>query len=144
MITIDSSVLVPWICERGSALPVVGATSIGWMRDDEIVAGVMYERYTGQSIEASIVVEGGASITRPFLWAMFDYPFNQLNVSKILAYCNSTNAKSIRLLTKLGFYPQALIEDVYEDGDLVIYTMTKQQCEWLEKLHEKGESTQSS
>jgi len=44
---------------------------------------------------------------------------------------DSTNEKALRFDKKLGFVEEARISNAARAGDLVILTMTKEQCRWL-------------
>jgi len=137
--------VVSWVINR--CAPVVAtpdAIGLGWEHNGKIVAGVMYEEYTEASIHATIAVESGSVIQRGFLWAMFDYPFGQMGVKKIIVQISSANEASENLAMHLGFTLEARIKDAYLDGDRLIYTMTKDNCRWLGDSHEKEISETSS
>lgn len=121
----------------GCAVPDRGAAAVGWVRDDDVVAGVLYDHYTGASITATIAVAPAAVMVKDFLWAIFDYPFNQLEVGLIIAFIAESNWKSRNLVEKMGFVCESKIEGAYPDGAMLIYTMTKAQCRWLEKENGK-------
>lgn len=131
--------VVTWVANMIEAPVPLQAQSLGWVRDDEIIAGVLYESYTGASIAASIAVAPGAVFPKELLWMMFDYPFEQLKVKKVLTYSRDSNHKVQVMLDKLGFVREAVIPDVYDDGALVIATMTKEQCKWLGDDHARQE-----
>ena len=115
-------------------LPMDGATALG-LWDGKFIAGVVYERFTGVSVVASIAVDDPKRITREWIWAIFDYPFNQLMVKKILVYACSSNEDSLHLARRFGFKQVAVIPEVYEDGDMIVLELHKQDCKWLEKPH---------
>lgn len=135
MILLDYPEVSRWVADRASCeIPKIGA-AIGWLRDDELTCGVMFEHFTGRSITATIAIEPGAVMTKTFLFTIFDYPFNQLDVEKIICYIEQSNAPSVRLVEKLGFTLEATITDMFEGGDGLIYTMRKADCRWLEMIH---------
>ena len=115
-------------------VPSSGGVGIGWLRDDELVAGVLYEDYTGEdgSISAHIAVAPGAVLTREYTRAIFLYPFKQLKVRRIFAMVASNNHKSIRLVEHMGFEPTTTVVGYYPDADMVVYVMTADKCRWLE------------
>lgn len=123
-------------------VPSAGGAAIGWLRDDELLAGVLYEDFTGSSITATIAVAPGAVLTKEFVRAIFTYPFVQLGCGKMLALIHENNWRSHRLVKHMGFEVEAVIADYYPDGALNIYTMTKADCRWLEKEH--GEENQNT
>jgi len=125
--------VVSWIVGRGECFaPGSGATGLGWVKDGNIVAGVMYEEFTEASIHATIVVE--EPMTKGFVHKIFDYPFNQLGVEKIIVQVNSANKKSLELAYRLGFDEEGCIKGAYLDGDRIILTMTKDECKWIKEL----------
>ena len=70
-------------------------------------------------------------LTRTFLNVVFDYPFNQLGCKKIIATVNSDNEKARNLNEKLGFVLECKIIDAVKSGDLLIYTMNKDNCKFI-------------
>jgi len=132
----DVTLVGNWVVERtGSALPRSGATAIGLVREGKIVAGVLYEDFTQASIHATIAIDTGAVLSKDFVFAIFDYPFNQLAVEKILVYVNTANAASMKLAEHFGFVEEARVKGVFLDGDQVIYSITKDQCHLLKRLN---------
>jgi RimJ/RimL family protein N-acetyltransferase len=116
--------------------------SIGLKKDGEFVAGVIYENWHGKSITCHIAVTG--RMTPAYLFAIFDYPFNVCKVGKIIVPVNSANIKSIKFVEKMGFQEEARIKDAMADGDMVILTMPKEQCKYLEFRYGKTLNTTSS
>ena len=70
-------------------------------------------------------------MNREFLWYCFYYPFEQLQVKKILGLVESDNAEARKLDEHLGFTLEATLKDAAPKGDLLIYSMTRDQCKWL-------------
>lgn len=140
MLTTNLPDVVKFVTEMAdAAIPDPNrSVGIGWERDGEVVAGVVYENYKGASIEAGIAVASGAVITKEFLWAIFDYPFNQLKVGLVIVYIAESNWKSRNLAERMGFELETRIVGAYPDGDMLIYTMTAGNCRWLESKHEIG------
>jgi len=52
-------------------------------------------------------------------------------VNKILGYVGSGNVAAQRFDEHIGFKREAVIQGAHPDGDLIIYSMTKEQCPWL-------------
>ena len=119
---------------RSEVIPSGGA-ALGWLRDDELIAGVLYEDFTGEdgSVTAHIAVAPGSVLAREFVHTIFDYPFKQLKVGRIFATVASDNWKSHRLVEHMGFEPMTTLVGYYPDADMVIYVMTADKCRWLEK-----------
>jgi RimJ/RimL family protein N-acetyltransferase len=103
--------------------------AIGLTKDGELVAGVWYEDYSKKSITCHIAITG--RITRQYLGIIFDYPFVQLGVEKIICPVLSDNDKSIRLVKNMGFEEQARLLDVSPSGDMLFFVMSKDKCRFL-------------
>lgn len=104
-------------------------TTLGWMKDGKVVAGVLYEGYTQAAIMAHIASD--SSITRGFLFAIFDYPFRQLGVGKIIAPVYSWNEDAVRLVQRFGMNEECRIRDAHPGGDLVFFSIRRDECRWL-------------
>jgi len=109
--------------------------AIGLEKNGKIVAGVIYEDWNKQSIMCHIAITG--SLTTTYLAKIFDYPFRQLGVHKIIAPVASINSDCIGLVTNMGFKEEAKIKDAHPSGDIVIFTMTKQECRFLGEKYGK-------
>lgn len=133
MLTNDLSRVARWVARMVEGDALGAQSAVGWLRDDVLTCGVFYENFTGRSITATIAISPGAVVPKDFLWAIFNYPFNQLKVFKIFAMVGETNLRSQRLVEKMGFVRETVICDYYPDGDMFVYAMTKQQCRFLEK-----------
>jgi hypothetical protein len=106
--------------------------------DDKLLGGVIYQGYTGASIRAHIAGFAPRWIDKDMLWMMFDYPFGQLGVNKIIGHVHSTNLKALDFNRKLGFKEEARIAGVFRDADLVIMSMRRENCRWLERGKRRG------
>jgi len=109
--------------------------SIGLKKNGEFVAGVIYENWHGKSITCHIAVTG--RMTSAYLGAIFHYPFNVCKVGKIIVPISSANIASIKFVEKMGFLEEARIKDAMVDGDMVIFTMPKKRCKYLEYRYGK-------
>lgn len=108
--------------------------AIGLEENGELIAGVVYDSYEENARIASYCAGVGKRwLTREFLWAMFDYPFNQLNVNVIINTVSTDNKESMRFTEHLGFKEVARIEGGASDGDLIIYVLYKKDCKWIGK-----------
>lgn len=118
-----------WYPERGHA--------IGVLRNGTPIASVLYDNWTGASICMHIVAEPGTRwLSHQLLYLAFAYPFIQLRVNKILGLVGSGNTSAQRFDEHLGFVLEATLKNAHPDGDLLIYSMEKEQCRWLTILKE--------
>jgi len=110
------------------------STALGVIRDGELIAGVIYERYNGVHVEVSIATADPRWAKRSTLKTLFGYPFNQLRCKAITVLVPSSNMESLNLATKLGFRPEAFIKYSAHDGSaLVVLKMFKEDCHWIEE-----------
>jgi RimJ/RimL family protein N-acetyltransferase len=111
------------------------STAIGLLKDDELVAGVWYEDYNKVSIMCHIAITG--KMTPEYLNIIFDYPFVQLGVNKIVVPVLSDNEASIKFVKNLGFEENARLLDVSPDGDMIFFVMTKDKCRFIGERYGK-------
>ena len=114
-----------WVYEQLGACAQEGAQGIGLSFGNGLQAAVCYDNYTKRAITAHIVVK---RMTPQFLATIFDYPFRQLGVEKIIAPIVQTNERSIRLVKKMGFTREATLSDAHPDGDLYLYSLKRSEC----------------
>lgn len=126
---VQSNAIGLWVAEQmhGSYFPQA-SVAIGLMRDEVIVAGVIYEHYNGRSIVCHMAA---LHLTPKYLASIFDYPFKVANVEKIIAPIPSSNEASIKLVKHMGFTDEARIANAHPDGDILLYTLTRQNCRFL-------------
>jgi RimJ/RimL family protein N-acetyltransferase len=100
--------------------------------DGTIYWGVVYDNYNpGGSIQMHVAITSPKYVTRRAISAVFEYPFYELGVKKVLGFVSSENYEALTFDIRLGFQVEAVINDVYEMGDLYILSMTQEQCRWL-------------
>ncbi len=131
-----------WVQDRiGLEWGWPGAYTISLWDDCEILAAVVYESFDRVSVCCHIAgVHGSRWMTRPYLSAIFEYPFNFLKVERITVCVAADNCDSCRLVEHMGFKREGLVRRGAPDkGDLIIYGMLREECRFLEmKKHGKG------
>lgn len=100
---------------------------------EKLLGGVIFTGFTGASIGLHVAGFDPHWINRDILWLTFHYPFEQLGVKKITGTIHSGNRKTILFNRKLGFAEEARIKDVFPDGDLLIFSMRREDCRWLKR-----------
>lgn len=132
VVTVNQEYMGAWLSNKlGEKLPE-NTTCIGLEKDGNLVAVVGYCGFRAKSCVIHVAAIDHNWINKDLLWASFDYPFNKLGVSVILATVSSNNEDSLKLSRHLGFVDKAYIEDAHDDGDLVILAMRREQCRWLD------------
>ena len=125
-----SEIIGPWVAKHCRMIWTPdNSQALGLERDGRLVAGVWYEDYNQRSVMAHIAIQGRMS--KEFLHAIFDYPFKQMGVSKIVCPVTENNEASIRLVQKFGFTESARLKDIHPSGDMIFYVMDRENCRYL-------------
>lgn len=133
MIYLDSDVIGPWVCEKAGGQWVKGnGQTIGLLKNGELVAGVIYEQFNGANVVCHIRGEPGWA-NRGYLATIFDYPFNQLKVSRITVPVNDNNEPSKRLVSQMGFELECVLKQANPSGgDILMHRLFRDECKYLE------------
>lgn len=137
MIVLGKEVIGLWIAHHCRMIwTPENSECIGWEVDGKLKAGVWYEDMNATSVMAHIAITG--RIGRKFVHAIFDYPFNQMGCRKIICPIVENNVDSIKLCEKLGFKESARLKDIHPSGDMIFYTLERENCKYLgERYHGK-------
>ena len=115
----------------GGVFNPLAETVIARVVDGAFVGGAAYGNFTGRSCEMHTAGVRPRWVSRDLLWTCFDYPFTQLGVEKVFGRVQASNEAALKFDFNLGFREEARLKDVYPDGDLVILSMYRQDCRWL-------------
>lgn len=119
-----------WVAERvGGKYHQDDAQAIGLEKNGQIIAGVIFERYNGHSLWVHIAAEG--RLTPSFVKAICKYAFIDCDVEKVIGTVTSGNVKAMKFDENLGFIEEGRIRDAAPDGDIIIYTMSKSNCRFI-------------
>lgn len=97
----------------------------------KLLGGVIYSNFTRESIQAHVAAFAPFWLDRTFLWMIFDYPFNQLKVNRVFCQMREGNAVAIEFNRKLGFKEVCRIDGVFPGEQLVLTSIERQDCRWL-------------
>jgi hypothetical protein len=138
-IRIDSPGVGNWIMERAHGYFTPGhdhsfsaheAHEGSW----RLLGGFACVGYFGASMTIHMAGADKRWFSRGLAAVTFDYAFNQLECRKLLAPVKSTDHDTIEMDLRAGWVVDVIIKDVLPDGDMVILSMTKDQCPWLKYL----------
>jgi hypothetical protein len=118
--------------------PAAGDVVISRRNEDKLLGGAIFYGYTGASIRVHVAGFTPGALSKDLLWVCLHYPFVQLKCQKLLAFIPSGNRKSLELSARLGLKEEARIANVYPDGDLVIRSLKKEDCHWLDRIKPTG------
>lgn len=126
-----------WVAGKVSEHKFILARAIGLEQDGELIAGVVYENYTGKNITAHVAaVPGKRWLNREFLFRAFAYPFIQLDCNRVTGLVKADNLEAQKFDEHLGFKKEGLLRQACDDGaDLIVYGMLKTECRWIGNKH---------
>lgn len=125
-----------WMKERIPGLDRGCDKFIGYEISGNIVSGAAYERFNGVGIVAHLAIDGYVNIK--FYKRIFEYPFLDLKVKKIVLTLTSKQDKQLAIVQKMGFKIESAIKNCHPDGDFLFLTMTIEECNILRKDKTKG------
>jgi hypothetical protein len=137
----------PWVCAQTNGLwTPEDSTAIGLECRGELIAGTIFSQFNGRSIVMHTAIQ---RMNREFLWYCFHYPFVELQVQKVLGLVDSFNMPAVALDRNLGFIVEAVIKGAGPQGDLMVFSMTRDQCRWLNVarrpgVHQNGRKVQGA
>ncbi len=124
-------IYIPMVCHELMLEPARGAQGIFCLDDGILRAGVIFENYNTVSIHSHIWIDDNFMPSREWFAAICDYPFNRLNVYKVIGRVAGSNKNAQRFDEKMGFIEEARIKDYSPDGDLIIYSAIRERCRIL-------------
>lgn len=110
-----------------------GSIAIGHEQDGALIAGTVFNMYTGPSICMHVASEPGKLwLTRDFLFRCFAYPFLQLKCHRVTGLVRVDNLAAQKLDEHLGFVREGVLRRAASDGtDMIVYGMLRDECRWL-------------
>jgi RimJ/RimL family protein N-acetyltransferase len=125
--------VVSWVAQRIDEQRFEGAIGIGLEEDGELIAGVVFNMYTGPSICMHVAaVPGKRWMTREYLWRCFAYPFVQLGCHRITGLVRVDNLEAQKFDEHLGFKREGLLRRACDDGtDMILYGMLRDECVYI-------------
>lgn len=110
--------------------------AIGWVsQDGRVLAGAIFEDWNRASLVCHIATDGRMS--REFLKEVSTYAFIQCKVHKMIAPVASSNHRSERMVRKMGFIEEGRLRNAHPHGDVVLYTLTREDCRFLGERYGK-------
>ena len=117
-----------WINEQISGemtLPTGPFTAIGAIKNNELIAGIMFFNRQPNDITVALVVD--RLFTAPRIVAsVMRYPFIQLGLNRVSAEIAASNKRCIRMAEGMGFELEGIKSAAADDGgNLMIYGLMK-------------------
>lgn len=98
-----------------------------------LYGGSIFENFTGKGGSIAMHAAGFNKmwVNRDLLFATFDYPFNQLECTRVFGQVPAKNADALHFNYNLGFKHVIRLEGVFPDGDMVLMQMLREDCRFL-------------
>ena len=120
-----------WLQSKIPGISFHDCKAIGIIKNQKLIAGVVYHNLRDGQIEASIAVTDKNWANKTILYALFAYPFKQCNCHRILVTVRDNNNKSIKLAKRLGFKHEGKLRQMFPPNDAVLLGMLRSECKWL-------------
>lgn len=127
-----------WVRQQLHNIDPGPCAAIGIVRDNRLIAGVVYNNYIESpdgrpvSIEGTIASIDPAWCTKRNLHALFFYPFVTLGVARFQATTARKNKKARQFLVRLGFTLDGMARQAWPlGGDAAVYSMLKPECRYI-------------
>lgn len=143
IITDDQTSLSAWLCSRIGYTPTEHLMCIGNVLNHKLKGVVGYDMYNGASIMMHSAGEGNW-LTREFLRVCFHYPFVVCRVNMVIGLVPSANHQAIRFNHHIGFKTVVTLDGAHPDGALVMMTMSREECRFLEHRSKHGQEKQAA
>lgn len=129
---INDSRTCRFVAEQTGSDDFYNYTSIGLERDGEIIAGVVYDNYSGSNVFLHFAGKDGARwCTHELLKMVFGYAFDGLGVKRVSGFVPVSNKTAVDFELHLGCKVEAVMKDAHPTGDMLIMRMTRAECRWV-------------
>lgn len=126
-----------WVMSRCDADWYAGKGVTLGLEDESgnLLIGAVFESYNGTNMNIALACKSKLSFfPRSFLHVCANFCFVENNCSRITCIVDSSNHASIRLVEGVGWAEETRIRGAgLKGGDLIIYKMTPETCEWLKE-----------
>ena len=120
-----------WLMSRIGGTYLAGrGVYIGLERNGLICAVAGFEDYNTASMMGHLAVDGGR-MDLTWIKYCFRYVFDIAKVIKLIGMVSSTNTRAYNMNLKFGYIEEAVIKDACKNGDMILMTMTREQCKYI-------------
>jgi hypothetical protein len=137
IVTANQDILASWLCKHIGYVPTPNIKCIGQVDHNGNLIGVVgFDGYNGASVSMHVAGHGNWC-TRSMLYATFHYPFVALRCRMVIGLVPSGNHAAIRFNERIGFSHRLALEGAHPDGALLLMTMRREDCRFLEARYGK-------
>ena len=106
--------------------------AIAVVEDEAPLAVILYGNYTLTDLHMHIASNNRAWCKRGMLRGLFEYPFEQVGVSRVTAMVAKRNKHARQFVERLGFRHEGTHPKGFPDGGTACsYGLLKENCKWL-------------
>lgn len=106
---------------------------LGLVEGGKYIAGVVYNGPNGANAAIHVAARPGCNwLTREFLATVFYLPFCKWGLRRLTGLVAEGNQEARRFDEHLGFELETRLKGAHPSGDLLVYTMWKEHCKWIE------------
>lgn len=135
--TAHQDILASWLCKVIGYVPSPNIRCIGQVDGEGNIVGVVgFDGYNGASVMMHVAGKGNWC-TRSMLYATFHYAFERLRCKMVIGLVPSGNLSAINFNLRIGFKLINDLQDAHPDGSLLLMTMRREECRWLEARYGK-------
>ena len=120
-----------WLMSRIGGTYLAGrGVYIGLARNGILCAVAGFEDYNTASIMGHLAVDGNR-MDLTWIKYCFKYVFDIAKVNKLIGMVSSDNTRAYSMNLKFGYIEEAVIKDACKNGDMILMTMTREQCKYI-------------
>lgn len=132
IITEGQLIMSKWLEAKIGYVGTPHLRCIGNYLNDKLMGVVGYDHFNGCSIMMHSAGEGNW-LTKEMLRAVFHYPFEVCKVRMLIGLVPSGNDQALRFNSHIGFKIDTVLDGAHPDGALVLMTMTRGECRYLNR-----------
>ncbi|RLC18921.1 MAG: hypothetical protein DRI24_01765 [Deltaproteobacteria bacterium] len=135
LIVEPQGVIKHWLCEQIGYIPTAEFICIGQYDEQrkDLTGAVGYDGWSENMVEIHVAsVPGAYWFTKELLYKSFHFPFVVHGRNIVASKVSSSNEAAVNFNRKLGFKEQCRIKGGSSSGDLIIFTMYRAECKWLD------------
>lgn len=124
--------LATWLCEKIGLAATAHLRCLGSYSGSQLLGVVGFDQFNG----ASLVMHAAGSgywLNREMLRAVFHYPFEVCKVNMLIGFVPSGNTEALRFNKHIGFHTEVVLDGAHPDGALVMMTMHRSKCRYLQR-----------
>lgn len=137
--------VVDWVARRTGDDFGEKVAAIGQVKDDQLIAGIVYKDYNGRNVVTCMAIDAPPS--REFWFAAFSHAFTALGCDRVTVTVEESNEKALGLNKHLGFTEESRMVGAASDGgDYIVMVMWARDCKQLNwnRHGQKRENTGST